>query len=165
MCFPSILVQKQMNMSEHTGLIRSYQLLITAACTNTSRKMKGCRQDERLPGQSSWWCPFVHCSKSQVTCSMGFPVVCNASSHWWQMIENDNIPLPKQCLACNGLVLQIYIKSPHIDLTHWGMNKMDNIFQITFWNARFLNENIMLMMPFSLTFLWVQLTISPYWFK
>ena len=27
-------------MSEHTGLINSYQLLITAACTNTDGKMK-----------------------------------------------------------------------------------------------------------------------------
>ena len=28
-------------MSEHTGPISSYQLLITAACTNTGSKMKG----------------------------------------------------------------------------------------------------------------------------
>ena len=29
------------HMSEHTGFISSYQLLITAACTNTGDKMKG----------------------------------------------------------------------------------------------------------------------------
>ena len=30
-------------MSEHTGLISSHQLLITAACTNTGGKMKDSR--------------------------------------------------------------------------------------------------------------------------
>ena len=49
-------------MSEHTGLISSYQLLITAACTNTGGKMKG--SHSRAADQ----CPFVlgH-SSSQVT--------------------------------------------------------------------------------------------------
>ena len=60
-------------MSEHTGLIRPYQLLITAACTNTSGKMKGCR------ARAADRCPFVHRhSKSQVTSFMGFPVVCSS---------------------------------------------------------------------------------------
>ena len=58
-------------MSEHTGLIRSYQLLVTAACTNTSGKMKGWR------ARAADRCPFVHRnSKSQVTSFMGFPVIC-----------------------------------------------------------------------------------------
>ena len=41
-------------MSEHTGLISSYQLLITAACTNTGGKMKGSRH------RAADRCPFVH---------------------------------------------------------------------------------------------------------
>ena len=52
-------------MSEHTGLISSYQLLITAACTNTGGKMKGSysRAADR--------CPFVpRHSLSQVTSFM-----------------------------------------------------------------------------------------------
>ena len=40
-------------MSEHTGLISSYQLLITAACTNTGDKMKGSRP------KAAGRCPFV----------------------------------------------------------------------------------------------------------
>ena len=36
-------------MNEHTGLISSYQLLITAACTNTGGKMKG-NHPEQLTG-------------------------------------------------------------------------------------------------------------------
>ena len=40
-------------MSEHTGLISSYQLLITAACTNTGGKMKGSHS------RAADWCPFV----------------------------------------------------------------------------------------------------------
>ena len=64
-------------MSEHTGLIRTYQLLITAACTNTSSKMKGCR------ARAADRCPFVHRhSKSQVTPFMGFPVICPLVSHF-----------------------------------------------------------------------------------
>ena len=49
-------------MSEHTGLISSYQLLITAACTNTGGKMKGSHS------RAADRCPFVlgH-SLSQVT--------------------------------------------------------------------------------------------------
>ena len=40
-------------MSEHTGLINSYQLLITAACTNIGGKMKGSRT------RAADWCPCV----------------------------------------------------------------------------------------------------------
>ena len=40
-------------MSEHTGLISSCQLLITAACTNTGSEMKG-----SCP-RAADWCPFV----------------------------------------------------------------------------------------------------------
>ena len=58
-------------MSGHTGLISSYQLFITAACTNAGGKMKSCRP------RAADRCPFVHRhSKSQVTSFMGFPVVC-----------------------------------------------------------------------------------------
>ena len=58
------------HMNEHTGLIRSYQLLITTACTNKGGKMKGCR------ARAADRCPFVHRhSKSQATSFMGFPVV------------------------------------------------------------------------------------------
>ena len=40
-------------MSEHTGHICSYQLLITAACTNTGGKIKGSHS------RAADWCPFV----------------------------------------------------------------------------------------------------------
>ena len=56
-------------MSKHTGLISSYQLLITAACTNTGSKMKGSHPRTtgrcplvprhsytRLPLSCSWGC-------------------------------------------------------------------------------------------------------------
>ena len=33
-------------MSEHTGLISSYQLIITAACTNTGSKMKAATPEQ-----------------------------------------------------------------------------------------------------------------------
>ena len=59
-------------MSEHTGLISSYQLLITAACTNTGGKMKGSysRAADR--------CPFVpRHSLSQVTSFMQLGML------WW----------------------------------------------------------------------------------
>ena len=57
-------------MSEHKGLISSYQLLVTAACTNTGGKMKGSRHRAADPY------PFVHRhSLSQVTSFMAFPVV------------------------------------------------------------------------------------------
>ena len=49
-------------MSEHTGLISSHQLLITAACTNTGGKMKGSHS------RAADRCPFVpRHSLSQVT--------------------------------------------------------------------------------------------------
>ena len=52
-------------MSEHTGLISSYQLLITAACTNTGGKMKDSHS------RAADWCPFVpRHSLNQVTSFM-----------------------------------------------------------------------------------------------
>ena len=58
-------------MSEHTGLISSYQLLITAACTNTAGKMKGSHP------RAADRCPFVprhrHC---QVTSFMHLGMLC-----------------------------------------------------------------------------------------
>ena len=49
-------------MSGHTGLISTYQLLITAACTNTGGKMKGSHP------RAADRCPFVDRPKlSQVT--------------------------------------------------------------------------------------------------
>ena len=58
-------------MSEHTGLISSYQLLITAACTNTGGKMKGSHS------RAADRCPFVlgH-SLSQVTSFMQLGMLC-----------------------------------------------------------------------------------------
>ena len=58
-------------MSEHTGLISSYQLLIAAACTSTGGKMKDSRHraDDR--------CPFVlRHSLSQVTSFMQWEMLC-----------------------------------------------------------------------------------------
>ena len=37
-------------MSEHTGLISSYQLLIIVACTNTGGKMKGSHPEQVTGG-------------------------------------------------------------------------------------------------------------------
>ena len=52
-------------MSEHTGLISSHQLLITAACANTGSKMKGSHS------RAADRCPFVpRHSWSQVTSFM-----------------------------------------------------------------------------------------------
>ena len=88
-------------MSEHTGLISSYQLLITAACTNTGGKMKGShsRAADRCPfvlrhslSQVSsfmqsgmlWWLPY----KSPPTglCHNGPPLSQNgrvSAGPWW----------------------------------------------------------------------------------
>ena len=58
-------------MSEHTCLISSYQLLITAACTNTVGKMKG--RHSRAADR----CPFVpRHSLSQVTSFMQLGMLC-----------------------------------------------------------------------------------------
>ena len=58
-------------MSEYTGLIGSYQLFITAACTNTGCKMKGSHP------RAADRCPFVpkH-SLSQVTSFMQLGMLC-----------------------------------------------------------------------------------------
>ena len=62
-------------MSEHTGLISPYQLLIIAACTNTGGKMKG---SHLRPADR---CPFVlgH-SISQVTSFMQLGMLCMGGS-------------------------------------------------------------------------------------
>ena len=58
-------------MSEHTGLISSYQLLITAACTKTRGKMKGSHS------RAADLCPFVpRHSLSQVTSLMQVGMLC-----------------------------------------------------------------------------------------
>ena len=63
-------------MSEHTGLISSYQLLITAACTNTGSKMRGSHS------RAADWCPFVpRHSLSQVTSFMQLGMLWQ----WWNM--------------------------------------------------------------------------------
>ena len=59
-------------MSEHTGLISSFQLLITAACTNTGDKMKGSHP------RAADRCPFVlRHSLSQVSSFMHLGML------WW----------------------------------------------------------------------------------
>ena len=65
-------------MTEHTGLISSYQLLITAACTNTGGKMKG---SHPRPADR---CPFVlgH-SLSQVTSFMQLGMLCTVLFYQW----------------------------------------------------------------------------------
>ena len=63
-------------MSEHTGLISSYQLLITAACTNTGSKMKGSHS------RAADRCPFVpRHSLSQVTSFMQLGMLCMQNKH------------------------------------------------------------------------------------
>ena len=70
-------------MSEHTGLISSYQLLITAACTNTGGKMKESHH------RAADWCPFVlRHSLSQVTSIMQLGMFCEVKpilvkGPWW----------------------------------------------------------------------------------
>ena len=61
-------------MSELTGLISPYQLLITAACTNTGGKMKGSHS------RAADRCPFVHRhSLSQVTSFMQLGMLCQST--------------------------------------------------------------------------------------
>ena len=77
-------------MSEHTGLISSYQLLITAVCTNTGDKMKSSHS------RAADRCPFVHRhSLNQVTsfmqsgmlwCNMGY--FSDALWHFWDKSVN-----------------------------------------------------------------------------
>ena len=63
-------------MSEHTGLISSYQLLITAACTNTGGKMKGSHS------RAADRCPFVpRHSLNQVTSFMHLGMLCMIRHH------------------------------------------------------------------------------------
>ena len=73
-------------ISEHTGLISSYQLLITAACTNTGGKMKDSRH------RAADRCPFVlrHSLLSQVTSFMQLGMLCyenvddeSKTKFWW----------------------------------------------------------------------------------
>ena len=79
-------------MSEHTGLISYYQLLITAACTNTSGKMKdshsraagGCpfvprHSWVRLPLSCSWEC-YVFVKSVCSPCSVHEPLA-HSSPH------------------------------------------------------------------------------------
>ena len=75
-------------MSEHTGLISSYQLLITAACTNTGRKMKGSHS------RAADRCPFVlgH-SLSQVTSVMQLGMLC-----WFFFVEKSAITFGEGCM-------------------------------------------------------------------
>ena len=62
-------------MSEHTGFISSYQLLITAACTNTGGKMKGSHS------RAADRCPFVLRHRlSQVSSSMQLGTLCHFTS-------------------------------------------------------------------------------------
>ena len=61
-------------MSEHTGLISSYHLLITAACTNTGGKMKGSHS------RAADRCPLVlRHSLSQVTSFMHLGMLWNVA--------------------------------------------------------------------------------------
>ena len=63
-------------MIEHTGLISSYQLFITAACTNTGGKTKG--SHSRVADR----CPFVpRHSLSQVTHFMQLGMLCDHFSN------------------------------------------------------------------------------------
>ena len=65
-------------MSEHTGLISSYQLLITAACTNTGSKTKGSHS------RAADLCPFVpRHSLSQVTFFMQLGMLCVCPTNAW----------------------------------------------------------------------------------
>ena len=71
-CSINLLWKKFMErVSEHTGLISPYQLLIIAACTNTGGNMKGSRP------RAADRCPFVpRHSLSQVTSFMQLGMLC-----------------------------------------------------------------------------------------
>ena len=75
-CSNNLLWKELMkHLSEHTGLISSYQLLITAACTNTGGKMKGSHS------RAADRCPFVpRHSLSQVTFFMQLGMLWNMVS-------------------------------------------------------------------------------------
>ena len=61
-------------MSEHAGFISSYQLLITAACTNTGGEMKGSHS------RAADRCPFVlRHSLSQVSSFMQLGMLCSVA--------------------------------------------------------------------------------------
>ena len=103
-------------MSEHTELISSYQLLITAACTNTGGKMKGSHP------RAADRCPFVlRHILSQVTSFMQLGMLWHIS-YVYIMSWIDIIML--QHLNINHY-LYVWLGIFHIDSYshHWGQTK------------------------------------------
>ena len=94
-------------MSEHTGLISSYQLLITAAWTNTGGKMKGSHS------RAADLCPFVpRHSLSQVTSFMQLGMLCQfgyLKLHSTAIALTDKI---KKLLDEGNYVIGIYLDVP-----------------------------------------------------
>ena len=94
-------------MSEHTGLISSYQLLTTAAWTNTGGKMKGSHS------RAADLCPFVpRHSLCQVTSFMQLVMLCQfgyLKLHSLAIALTDKI---KKLLDDGNYVIGIYLDVP-----------------------------------------------------
>ena len=109
-------------MSEHTGLISPYQLLIIAACTNTGGQMKGShpRPADRCP------CVLSH-SISQVTSFMQLGMLwsletLNSGQNcrffvppdlqiWWMILENNRAPLLYYVKLCASFQIRRWIQT------------------------------------------------------
>ena len=102
-------------MSEHTGLISSYQLLITAACTNTGSKMKGSHS------RAADWCPFVlRHSLSQVSSFMHLGMLWKQSG--LHMLWNAMYIYDKLVANCKNITLKIcWLRMFLYFLTTWNM--------------------------------------------
>ena len=93
-------------MSEHTGLISSYQLLITAACTNTGSKMKGSHS------RAADRCPFVlRHSLSQVTSFMQLAMLC------WSLFLRVQLTIFQHCFR---YWLGVFLATSH-NLKQWWL--------------------------------------------
>ena len=105
-CSNNLLWKELMErMSEHTGIISPYQLLITAACTNTGGKMKGSHS------RAADWCPCVpRHSLSQVTSFMQLGMLWaywfHTATYIWVniciingLLPDDTKPLPESMLT------------------------------------------------------------------
>ena len=111
------------HMNEHTGLINSYQLLITCACTDISSKMKGSRT------RTADWCPFVPgYSKDRLSLSWLFRWYytenlelsrCRFFRHWLHRVTITTTPVPprttKHPTDLNPYAYKLYT-SHHIEI-------------------------------------------------
>ena len=106
-------------MSKHTGLISSYQLLITAACTNPGYKHR--QQDVRQPLKSSW--PVPICTKTIAKSGYLFHAVGNVMNSSHAVPENiKTSELSDYATAPYDLVMYIMymVLRPEVDVYIYG---------------------------------------------